>query len=894
MEAGQTELQDRDNLIFNLFRAALSRPEAERDQFLRHACSADLELFTEVDRRLKWETRLNGFLEAPILSRDRADRPFAAGDLILDRFRILRVAGEGGMGVVYEAMDEKLGQRRALKCPRFEFRKRISPEAAKSLNVTHPNVCRVYEIYTVETNTGEIDFLTMEFLEGETLAVRLPKAPTGLLKTPEGLAIARQICAGLKAVHVQGIIHRDLKPGNIMLCNDTSGQPRAVLMDFGIAQSDEIFSSQVRGTPAYVAPELWKGDGAATGQSDLYALGVLLYQMASGRLPFPEETTWERRLKELPEAPGIGEPHRSAIMQCLQPDPLKRAANIDRIEASLTGRRSRRWLLAAVVAAATAGAVGVSSYVSRSYPRLPPEVRLAVLPPAMDGLEDVTDTAPLKGLANGFSARLKSLRGVQGQLFVFTATQTAEADATTVIKAKDILSATHIITCQMQREGTGWSIHAELIDARTGNTLEQWRTTAASEKEFSARFYDMEELVFRGTIRSLDFGAVPTRQSLTPECYLDFQLGLYYTRSENLNAAKAIAHFQKVIGAAPQSALGYAALAEAYLQLDNTNDARKAVAKAEQLDPDLPQMHYVRAIISTRTGSRQWALADLARASELNPRDAEFFIAMANAHYFMNELKEAEQDLERAIAAEPGYYKTYLMGGEFHFQQGRPGVAERFWLKAVTLAPGRLEARLNMAKAYLAEDRLADAKTRIDQCLRIRKTPKVLTYLGTYQERAGLIDQAIETYRDVIEMEPQAFKVYARLGSLYRRKAQMEKAASAFREGLRRTEKDMNSHPGDAGHIAWSALYYANLGDSPHTRERAERALEVARGIGGSKAATEHSKANVREPLILAYDRIGEGDRAEQMMAGASPDLLTELRRSPDVSDRLKKHVGIP
>ena len=112
------------------------------------------------------------------------DRPFAIGERVSGRFRILRVAGEGGMGVVYEAMDEKLDRRIALKCPRFEFRRRLSPEAINSLQVTHPNVCRVFEIHTAETPAGDVDFLTMEFLEGETLESRLEHAPDRWLESP--------------------------------------------------------------------------------------------------------------------------------------------------------------------------------------------------------------------------------------------------------------------------------------------------------------------------------------------------------------------------------------------------------------------------------------------------------------------------------------------------------------------------------------------------------------------------------------------------------------------------------------------------------------------------------------------------------------------------------------
>jgi hypothetical protein len=170
---------------------------------------------------------LGGFLLKPVLARERTDSPFAVGEILLGRFRVLRVTGEGGMAVVYEAFDEKVEHRIALKCPRLEFRNRLSPEAAKSLRVNDANVCRVFEVHTAETDTGDIDFLTMEFLEGETLAARLTHAPRRWLETPEGKEIAHQICAGLQAAHAAGVVHRDLKPGNVMLSTAAEGRPRA-------------------------------------------------------------------------------------------------------------------------------------------------------------------------------------------------------------------------------------------------------------------------------------------------------------------------------------------------------------------------------------------------------------------------------------------------------------------------------------------------------------------------------------------------------------------------------------------------------------------------------------------------------------------------------------------
>jgi serine/threonine protein kinase len=339
MEAGEAPTKANDDLIISLFQAAMSRPPEEREEFIAEACADDSDLRAQVTRRVMWEARLNGFLLKPLWPRERMDRPFVPGETVLHRFRILRVAGEGGMGVVYEALDEKLGHRIALKCPRFEHRRRLSPEVMNSLRVTHTNVCRVFEIHTAETETGEVDFLTMEFVDGETLADRLRDPPRRWLRTAEGMDLAKQLCAGLHAIHAQGVIHRDLKPSNVMLSKDPSGRPRAVISDFGIAQGGDLFSSGMRGTPAYIAPELWKAQPASP-QSDIYSLGVLLYEMASGSKQFPETIHWKERLSSQPPVPDVYEPARSAIRRCMHPDPARRFASVAEVERAL--RRGAR------------------------------------------------------------------------------------------------------------------------------------------------------------------------------------------------------------------------------------------------------------------------------------------------------------------------------------------------------------------------------------------------------------------------------------------------------------------------------------------------------------------------------------------------------------------------
>src|SRR5262249_22258572 len=155
----------------------------------------------------------------------------------------------------------------------------------------HPNVCKIFEIHTATTELGKIDFLTMEFLDGETLAERLR---WGKPTEPDARLIARQLCAGLAEAHRVGVIHGDLKSNNVFLTRSADGSLRAVITDFGLAQGSSAATPTVQsetraGTPDYMAPELWKGEKASIA-SDIYALGVILYELVGGKRPYSGET----------------------------------------------------------------------------------------------------------------------------------------------------------------------------------------------------------------------------------------------------------------------------------------------------------------------------------------------------------------------------------------------------------------------------------------------------------------------------------------------------------------------------------------------------------------------------------------------------------------------------
>jgi predicted Ser/Thr protein kinase len=267
---------------------------------------------------------------------------FLPGTLLADRYRIIGPLGKGGMGEVYRATDIRLGQTVALKFLPEEAAHdpgklaRFHNEVRVARQVTHPNVCRVYDIGEV----AGLPFLSMEFVDGEDLASLLRRI--GRLPQDKAIEIARKLCAGLAAAHSQGVLHRDLKPANIMI----DGRGQVVITDFGLAGlAAEMQGAEIRnGTPAYMAPEQLSGKEVSF-HSDLYSLGLVLYEVFTGKKAFEASTLAEMiRLREAGPPPSLTSVVRDVdpavekvIARCLDPEPRNRPSSALAISAALPG-----------------------------------------------------------------------------------------------------------------------------------------------------------------------------------------------------------------------------------------------------------------------------------------------------------------------------------------------------------------------------------------------------------------------------------------------------------------------------------------------------------------------------------------------------------------------------
>ncbi len=390
-----------------IFDAALEQPSASVEEFVRNACGEDEELYREIERMLRHHAQ-TAFLDHPPLGAAVAPgaATFHEGQIVAGRYRILRYISHGGMGEVYEArdLDLDLAETVALKTLLPEIAAdeamiaRFKQEITLSRKVAHPNVCRVYDLARHEGDGARpVIFLTMEFLAGETLAERLRE---GAMSEADALPLLEQMAAALDASHEAGVIHRDFKPSNVMLVPSGDGF-RAVVTDFGLARRfvasgapTASMSKEVMGTLDYMAPELLTGS-AATLASDIYALGMVAYRMATGTLPFAADTPLAGavlRTKRAVPPPRVFKPGLDAnwdrgIVRALDATPSKRFARARQFVEALRGDTAsmtvrlpvftrKRAMIAGMAALAIAAAVVTWRVAAIARHRLPKEAQV--------------------------------------------------------------------------------------------------------------------------------------------------------------------------------------------------------------------------------------------------------------------------------------------------------------------------------------------------------------------------------------------------------------------------------------------------------------------------------------------------------------------------------------
>ena len=862
---------EHDERVMKIISQARQQPPAERESFVRLACDTESTLYKEIADTLKWEDRMGNFLQEPLIALTMLGRPFQPGEVIEGRFEIVRAIGEGGMGIVYEAIDRKRNARIAIKSAKPGFQRLLSPELEGALKVRHSNICLVNQIHTTQTDDGEVDFLTMEFLQGETLSACLAK--NGKLDPTKALEIAHSLCAGLSEAHRSGIVHGDLKSGNIILSQNEDGSLRPVITDFGLASGVNQPSGAFGGTPGYMAPELCRGEKPSKA-SDVYALGVILYEIVTGRLPCESKPHGSRLGR--PSAPselvrGIDPRWDSVVLACLSESPADRPTNASQIIARLVKRPFRKAPLIAIALVAIAALIPrIREGVTDLF--FPAHVRLAILP--FQG--STAATAVGEGALQDVSDRLRHLPSARRTLIVISPDAELKNSVQTAEQASRVLHATHALQISLRRERDDFIAEGSVIDLATQSHIRDFagRYSQATIGAFPSALAGEVSLALH-----LRTSAIP--ETLSTDATAPYDKGLYLLRTDEQRFENAIALFREAARLDSRSPLPPAALVEAEIikyritrDHNCLDEAERALREAESLNPDSARVRLAGALLSKEAGQYQKALEDYRRVQELEPRNIEALLGIASVYFETSMPDKAIETYRQAIALDPGYYRSHEQLGAFYYFHGEyPSAVEQFQ-EAISRAPGRFVAYSNLGATLMDLGRYAESEEALKQSLKLRETAPALNNLGAvraYQRRDA---EAVGYYERAVAMDANDYVNIENLGDSYRRLGRLTSATAAYRRAMDLALRDLADNPSLGYPRAFVAYCAARIGDSGRAESEISQALKSSPGDKG-----------VIRNAVLTYEVLGQRDKAMVLLGRAPRELLHELQRHPDLAE---------
>jgi serine/threonine protein kinase/Flp pilus assembly protein TadD len=797
----------------------------------------------------------------------RTEDPVAPGQLLADRFRVVRRIAQGGMGVVYEAYDEKLDRRIALKCARLGHDRRLCPEVRLATEVSHPNICKIYEIHTTESPEGPLEFFTMELLEGPTLSRRIEEGP---LPPKEAEAIAIGLCAGLAEAHRRDIIHGDLKSANVILTKNADGTSRAVITDFGLARAAST-SSATGGTPGYMAPELYTG-APITVASDIYALGVILHELISGfrpheraamlastvtRLPSDPPVDRKQQFADLSQAavPPLGSRWDKILKTCLQADPRQRYATVDQVLQALGPSALRRRVLISAGALALAAMAALATYRTSTAPAQSVRLDVAAVEaaPAL-----ATEATQLRRDALREIGRLKN------------SAQTAFSVRSTGWASQP----THRFSASLTPKGDKLALHAVLLDLRSGAPVIEWSADYAPAQLRYA------PVALAGVVsRGLHLPALTTYATVNPAAAASYQEGIaLFQDDRKLDQAQAA--LESAVRLDPDSALPLAALAEVQrrrfflTKVESWKD--KAIASFEQAElrnPDCAEVHRIAGLVEYDRNRQEEAIARMRRATEFQPAHPNAFRRLGEFYRQGGQLPEALQAYSEAQRLAPRDVRIYQDLATFYTQQSNLAEAAKALERALELAPDLPLFRRRLASIYKDQGRFTEAETELRALLKKENAADALVQLGQvllYQKREK---EAVPLLAQATDLDSAKRFAWLYLGLAYQRTGRAAEARSAFQRGLSVAQGEVMRQLRNGYDRAVLAYFCAQTGQSERAGIEAAQALQLA-----------PSNSDTLWYTALTYERAGNRAAALKALENAPQALLEDLRRWPESS----------
>jgi serine/threonine protein kinase/Flp pilus assembly protein TadD len=689
--------------------------------------------------------------------------PYPIGSIFAERYRIIEELGKGGMGRVIRALDMKLDEEIAIKFIRPDLtedpaaveRFRIELKAARQ--VIHRNVARMFDL----NEADGVPFITMEYVRGGDLKSLIKKM--GRLDAQQAVRIIRQVAEGLAEAHRTGVIHRDMKPHNIMV--DEEGTAR--ITDFGLARlrktDDATLTAPGMGTPAYASPEQVEGGTAVDSRSDLYSMGIVLFEMLTGELPFQGETPYSVALARLTKAPpdprsiqpDIPEALVQVIMKCLQKDPGQRYQSANELILDLKklgenfstaiipgarrrGIRSRaqRWILARRIPLAFLAVVVLS--VVAYFIIIPPtptpwKTSIAVLP-VIDLNPQEESTNVWYGLRSEISAKLHNIP----ELKVLSIPSGYDPSGSDFQEIGKDLGAEYLLQLTLLTEGIKLRVRLDLIEVKTASIFKTYDYPTELES-----IYAVQDEISRQTARALRVNLVEERlrtfkkretdnlvaynhylegKRLIEEVYL----GSY--RPEDFTLA--VSNYEKAIEIDPKYALAYWGLGNAYeaRHYSPTEDSkdpadwqrmRDYYERAYEIEPDIAETNLGVGWVHFNLKDNVRASKNFKRAFELDPNNP---IVNQDIGAFLRSVglyDKAIKYLSRAAEIEPHSVSTRLLLSTSLMYLGEFDRAIDEAEKAIKEDPTSFEGRYYCATGLIIMNRLDDAQEEIDYARKI-------------------------------------------------------------------------------------------------------------------------------------------------------------------------------
>jgi eukaryotic-like serine/threonine-protein kinase len=757
----------------DLFLAAVALPPDARSAFLAEACGEDAALRHEIESLLAFHDEG----EEGETGLSPVDGLFAAGEVFAGRYRMITRLGRGGMGDVWHADDLVLNTAVALKFLSSsgpEGRERILNEVRLARQITHPAVCRVFDVGEAE---GGI-FFSMELVQGEDLASLLRRV--GRLPSDKVADIGRQLCAGLAAAHAQGVLHRDLKPANVLIDND--GLVR--ITDFGIAITRTDASlHKLTGTPGYMAPEQRALGTRLSEQTDIYALGLVLYELIVGHhaLSRPADTSVPPRPSTI--VPNVNPQLERAVMQALSPDPRQRPASTLEMAAILPdigsrgaglatggGRQGRSRMSSWIAGGALAAGIGIVAVASSFF----------VTPGARTLTEQ--DTIVVADFENTTGEPV-----FDGALKVALAVALEQSPFLKVFpddRARDTLrlmqrSPDERITRPIAREvarrerlkallagsiaslGRNYVLALEAINAETGDVMAREQAEAESKEQVLTSLgaaTSRLRVKLGESLASIQKFDVRLPRATTPSLDALHAYSLALDEGREVPRLEAIPHLKRAIELDPDFAMGHALLSGVYANTGQSALAPAFSRKAFELRDRVSERE--RFFISWRyyrDATQAWDKAlELARSwTATYPREAFAFNSLGSALLRLGQFEQAVQPLRDAIRLDPRFVPAYSNLAAALLAIDRPDEAKAILQQA---ADKQLDfngvRRLSYLIAFVRGDEQSMARD-LEASVGVRETNAAFGWQAHTSAFRGRVKDAHDQFRRGIQMSFQ-------------------------------------------------------------------------------------------------------------------------------------------